>query len=380
VPLFQSPASLKSVSESSDDEDNRSTHETFSPMYGPFVNPYPKGIKLMSEREADECGKHGEVLRWSSDSERDDVPITATLKAVKDKVEAVMPQGEEAVGAGIARDFGKDLGVFKGQVAHVEAVRRRHVYHVKYEDGDSEDFDEEEYKYAYDLRQALDNGRPVPDLFENGNEHDGLSSDNGVSLDDVVGGEKITSRSKRVRRTSKVQSNESPSKRKRVKRLHGDAEKEPKKRKTLKKKESKTYNAETILEAYNAESEYGVALRAMPPAELKMAVDKLNKSAAKGIKGTVKEKLLTSKIAITCVEKLNSHLVAQRVSENDMFRKAALAKFVRLGDSAAVSVDDWVEVDGDRSPGWNSEGGIAMVTHCYPLHPHSPNPNPNPYP
>jgi hypothetical protein len=26
-----------------------------------------------------------------------------------------------------------------------------------------------------------------------------------------------------------------------------------------------------------------------------------------------------------------------------------------------VSVGDWVEVDGDRSPGWNSEGGIAVV-------------------
>ena len=28
-----------------------------------------KGIKLMSEREADKCAEHGEVLRWSPDSE-----------------------------------------------------------------------------------------------------------------------------------------------------------------------------------------------------------------------------------------------------------------------------------------------------------------------
>ncbi len=26
--------------------------------------PYKKGIKMMSEREASECAKHGEVLRW----------------------------------------------------------------------------------------------------------------------------------------------------------------------------------------------------------------------------------------------------------------------------------------------------------------------------
>ncbi len=39
----------------------------------PLVNPYPKGIKLMSEREADEEGKYGEVLRWSSDSDDEDI-------------------------------------------------------------------------------------------------------------------------------------------------------------------------------------------------------------------------------------------------------------------------------------------------------------------
>ena len=185
------------------------------------------------------------------------------------------------------------------------------------------------------------------------NEHDGLSSDDGLSSVDVVAGDKIASCSTRARRAS--------SKRKRVKRPIGDAAKEPKKRKTMGKKDSKTYTADTILEDYDAESEYGVALRAMSPADLKLAVEKLNKSAAKGIKGTVKEKLLTSKYANTCVEKLKSHLVAQRVAQNDMFRKAAPAKFVHLGNAAAVSVGYWVEVNGDRSPGWNSEGGIAMV-------------------
>ena len=34
----------------------------------PHVIPFIKGIKLMSEREADECAEHGEVLRWSPDS------------------------------------------------------------------------------------------------------------------------------------------------------------------------------------------------------------------------------------------------------------------------------------------------------------------------
>ena len=35
----------------------------------PHVIPFIKGIKMMSEREADECARHGEVLRWSPDSD-----------------------------------------------------------------------------------------------------------------------------------------------------------------------------------------------------------------------------------------------------------------------------------------------------------------------
>ena len=111
--------------------------------------------------------------------------------------------------------------MFKGQVAHVEAGRRRHVYHVKYDDGDSEDFDAEEYRYAYELRQALDNGTHVPASIENENELDGLSSDDGLSSVNVA-----------------------CSKRKRVKRASGDVSKEPKKRKTLGNKEKENICAD----------------------------------------------------------------------------------------------------------------------------------------
>jgi hypothetical protein len=37
----------------------------------------------MSEREADETAKFGEVLRWSTDSEGDEEPITQTLLSTK---------------------------------------------------------------------------------------------------------------------------------------------------------------------------------------------------------------------------------------------------------------------------------------------------------
>ncbi len=60
----------------------------------PIVNPIQpqtkgkgKGIKLMSEREADETAKFGEVQRWSSDSEGDEVPITQLMQALKETPE-----------------------------------------------------------------------------------------------------------------------------------------------------------------------------------------------------------------------------------------------------------------------------------------------------
>jgi hypothetical protein len=74
--------------------------------------------------------------------------------------------------------------VFKGQIHHVQAVRRRHIYHVKYGDGDSEDFDAEEYKYAYELRQAVDTGKTLPEDTREQNEHDGHTEGDEDASDD----------------------------------------------------------------------------------------------------------------------------------------------------------------------------------------------------
>jgi hypothetical protein len=41
-----------------------------------FVKPYPKGIELMSYRDATECSKHGEVLSWGTDSEGEKTKVT----------------------------------------------------------------------------------------------------------------------------------------------------------------------------------------------------------------------------------------------------------------------------------------------------------------
>jgi hypothetical protein len=98
IELQKSPASFKAVSDSSDEEDNRPIRETVRPKGN--IIPFIKGIKMMSARESEAMVKDGDVDRWSSGSEGDDVPI---IKANADKVELVIPEGELAVGAGIAR-------------------------------------------------------------------------------------------------------------------------------------------------------------------------------------------------------------------------------------------------------------------------------------
>ncbi len=71
---------------------------------------------MMSEREAVETAKFGEVLRWSTDSEGDEEPITQTLLSLKNSKKT---KGEtkgklgKFIGAKVARDFGKQC-VFVG--------------------------------------------------------------------------------------------------------------------------------------------------------------------------------------------------------------------------------------------------------------------------
>jgi hypothetical protein len=49
----------------------------------PHRIPYVKGIRLMSDREATECARHGEVLRWSSDSDKDEMTDTREDRTIK---------------------------------------------------------------------------------------------------------------------------------------------------------------------------------------------------------------------------------------------------------------------------------------------------------
>jgi hypothetical protein len=61
------------ITETANDRDMQSRQDA-----EPHRIPYAKGIKLMSDREATECARHGEVLRWSSDTDSDKEEMTET--------------------------------------------------------------------------------------------------------------------------------------------------------------------------------------------------------------------------------------------------------------------------------------------------------------
>ncbi len=83
------------------------------------------------------------------------MPITSALtKPLKDNPTPLIPRGNKAIGLIVARDFGADGGIFHGRITAVNCEGRRVHYHVTYNDGDEEDFDYEEMKFAVELQQA----------------------------------------------------------------------------------------------------------------------------------------------------------------------------------------------------------------------------------
>ncbi len=134
-----------------------------------------KGIKMMSYREALEYSRHGEVLRWSSDSEgeadKSDGAVKQKLscpfdglfvpetelqnspgKARKEATETEATVMEATVTetviepVKVAKQF--EAGLFIGEITAVNIKRGRNLYTVLYEDGDGEDMNDRDYKEA----------------------------------------------------------------------------------------------------------------------------------------------------------------------------------------------------------------------------------------
>ncbi len=128
---------------------------------------------------------------------------------------------------------------------------------------------------------------------------------------------------------------------------------------------STTYTLQTVLDNWSEATDYGRSIRAMNEAEQQAEIVLLNKGAAKGMKGIIKSKLLVQHYKKLVAEKLREHIINCRASPAAMFHSAPKNLNLVTANINFLSVGEWVEVDADRTPGFNSEGGIAVIVSVH---------------
>ena len=301
-----------------------------------------------------------------SESDDDDVPITKMLsKPPKILPTPSVPKGNDAIGLIVARDFGADGGIYHGRITAVDMEGRRIHYHVTYDDGDEEDFDYEELKYAVELQQsvALGTYKPVEESQDEasdgeGSLHDPSNNSDGESSDDIAPivkkgvTKKKNSLRKRKADATTLDAAANISKKTRKTKAPPASRKEAPKMK---------HTSESVLLAFSAETEYGQSFRCLESIEQKKEVERLNKGAVKGTKEVIKSKLITQKYKQIVADKMRDFLIKQRQPVSTMFRATPPSRPMALMSPTFISVGEWVEVDADRTPGWNSEGGVGVI-------------------
>ena len=94
-------------------------------------------------------------------------------------------------------------------------------------------------------------------------------------------------------------------------------------------------------------------------------VDMLNKGAAKDMKGLIKKKILIVHYKQLVEDRMKQYLCDSKVTQDSMFHATPKAGTLFTANLQFLSVGEWVEVDADRTPGFNSEGGIAVIVNVH---------------
>jgi hypothetical protein len=334
-------------------------------LSGPVVPNIVEAVVPMRSRRRMNTLSEGK-RHVDSESEDDDVPITTTLSKPPKKLPTPgLPKGKEAIGLVVARDFGADGGIYHGRITSVDMEGRRIHYHVTYDDGDEEDFDFEELKYAVELQQsvALGTYKPFEETQDEASDGEGSlhvpsNNSDAESSDDMTPSVKkrVSTHEKSIRKRSADAAQ-----------LDAATNIKIKTRKTkaplaIKNQHQKMkHTAESVLESFSAETEYGASFRCLDGAEQKKEVERLNKGAVKGTQEVIKSKMITQKYKQLVADKMRDFLIEQRQSVSSMFRATPPSRPLALMSPTFISVGEWVEVDADRTPGWNSEGGVGVI-------------------
>jgi hypothetical protein len=237
---------------------------------------------------------------------------------------------------------------------------RRTYYHATYDDGDEEDFDYEELRYAVELQQsiALRNYKAVQVRYGSepsdgeGSVHIPSDESDANDSDSLEPSTRKKRPRKRKAHDSLLKENATPKKKPRL----------PEKASAgVKVTQKMKHTSDSVLLEFSAETEYGQSFRTLDSSEQKTELARLNKGAVKGTKEAIKSKLITTKYKQLCADKMREFIIQQRPSVSSMFRAALPSRPLLLMSPTFMSVGEWVEVDADRTPGWNSEGGVGVI-------------------
>ncbi len=122
-----------------------------------------------------------------------------------------------------------------------------------------------------------------------------------------------------------------------------------------------TFTVDSVLESFKDTTEYGAAFRSMTSETQAMEVVRLNKGAATGMKGAIRKQRIDVQFKTLVSERMKEFLIQNRTQPQNMFRTVAPPRLLQKLQLRFLSIGEWVEVDADRTPGWNSEGGIAVI-------------------
>ncbi len=125
---------------------------------------------------------------------------------------------------------------------------------------------------------------------------------------------------------------------------------------------SKTFTVDGVFSAFPPNTEYGITFRAMCDDDQKLEVIRLNKGAASGMKGAIRKLRIDVQHKDLVSEKMKAFIVSSRTEQGSMFRAIPQTRVMQSMQIKFLSVGEWVEVQGDISPGWNTEGGIGVIT------------------
>jgi hypothetical protein len=124
-----------------------------------------------------------------------------------------------------------------------------------------------------------------------------------------------------------------------------------------------TFTVDSVLESFKDTTEYGASFRSMTSEIQAMEVVRLNKGAATGMKGAIRKQRIDVQFKTLVSERMKEFLIQNRTQPQNMFRTVAPPRLLQKLQLRFLSIGEWVEVDADRTPGWNSEGGIAVIVN-----------------